>query len=170
MAFSGWVPKEEVLSVIISTQIKRLILILTPGWMNLKQYLSLKIIFYLVFCGIIFSGCDDTKVIIEKNTKGCILSNGKIKVVCEIDENGYLFQYFFALNKAGAFQEVVSSFKPVYPKEDLGDITELYNTSISPYRYLASEIISELSIDKKTKTIIITGKKDSLSVVQPNIN
>ena len=125
----------------------------------------LKMIMFFIFFGMI-SGCNDNKVTLEKSRDGYILSNGKIKAVFTTDEDGYIDQHFYAADTTGIFQLVVESFRPVYPDKDDTETAKLFNTSLSPHRYLISEIVSDISIDRKTKTIIVSGQKDGLSVVQ----
>lgn len=105
-------------------------------------------------------------VTIMQKGNECVLANKNVKVVCTKDEGGLVTQHYFAVNKEGIFQEIVTSFKPDYSLPSHARRTNTYNSKKYPYRYIISELNSNLSIDKQSNSIVIKGLKDGITFIQ----
>jgi hypothetical protein len=123
----------------------------------------LRIISCFIFWGLVLASCTDSEISIGENDEGIFLSNNKVKVVSKRDESGFLVQDFYAKNNKGEFEKVISSFKPQFPHNiKNGEIARLYDTNLSPKRYLLSEVKVNITPDKRSKAILIKGKKENI--------
>ena len=103
----------------------------------------------------------------EKNGEnGVVISNGKVKVVCETDENGNSVQHFYALNSQGKYAELVKSFRPDYKMPLVQKSSNLYNTGESPYRFLLSEIPGSVTVNQQENTLQTDGVKNGIRFTQ----
>lgn len=129
------------------------------------NYIKIFSCFYLL--AIFLISCTDSKINIGEDGEGIFLSNNVVKVILKTDENGFLQQDFFAKNKKGEYIKVVSSLKPQFPVDNKdGKTARLYDTNLSPKRYLLSEVKVNIIPEKRLKSILIKGEKDNIIFLQ----
>lgn len=131
----------------------------------MKNYIWL--LAWLFITSLIFQACSKTSNIkaFEEDNK-MVLSNGKVKAVCEKQNDGYVAQTFFARNEQNKFVEVISSLRPDFSNAENKEVARMYDTSISSGRFLLSEVESELFLDEKENAIVLRGAKDRIEFVQ----
>ena len=114
----------------------------------------------LMFCSTLLSG-QETVILTQKGNE-YILANSKVRAVCVKDKNGLVTRHFYALNRDGEFQEIVTSFKPDYSIPSVGKRTDTYNSKKYPSRYILAELPGSVTLDKTSNSIVISGVKDKI--------
>ena len=103
------------------------------------------------------------------------ISNGKVKVVAQTDEDGNSVLHFYAINRLGIYTELVKSFRPNFHSTLLPKTSNLYNTARSPFRYLLSEIHGSTEVYPEKSNLEIKSEKNDIHFIQnisikPNSN
>ena len=121
------------------------------------------VILYFLWCGLGLYGYSMIKreTVFEQGRNEYILKNNQNKVICKKESNGIISQHYFARDNNDSFKEVVVSFSP-----DSNVIGKLYDTRISSLRYLISEIVDEISYDKYSCSLVLSGNKCGVNFQQ----
>lgn len=121
------------------------------------------VILYFLWCGLGLYGYSMIKreTVFEQGRNEYILKNNQNKVICKKESNGIISQHYFARDKNDSFKEIVVSFSP-----DSNVISKLYDTRISSLRYLISEIVDEISYDKYSCSLVLSGNKCGVNFQQ----
>ena len=127
--------------------------------------MSMRLAITVVVLQIVFA-CSNPARKVLKISDGYEISNERVKVVCMVNEDREIEQYFYAINKEGLFVEVAKTFKPDFTNISTSDIARIYDTSWSVERYLVSEFEGAISAGKDGNSIIITGRKGDVHLTQ----
>ena len=127
----------------------------------------IRIIAFLITL-IIATGCNGKRndLNLKSNRESIEIDNGIVKAIFKPEAKTYSQKFYSKKN--GEWILVAESFLPVKPFPP--DATQLFNSSINPaYRYLVTEIIDSLYIEKEEKNAIVIGmcgKKGKTSITE----